>query len=250
MKKASVIIQILFALSGTFCLLNGIIISMTSNFNLGNILTLLLGITLLVVSVMWEKLKKLCPKWLKTIFFTALAIIFVFSSCLYFYGKSDNVTYDEDAIIVLGAGLRGSRPSSTLKGRLNAAYEYHKENPDALIVVSGGQGHDEDITEAEAMETYLVSLGVPKDKIVKEEKSTSTYENFVFSKKMLDARLESGYKIAYISNDYHVFRAGKIASDAGFENATHAHSDTIWHSVLPGTLRECIGVMKYYILGN
>lgn len=250
MKKATVIIQILFALFGTFCLFNGMIISMTSNLNLGNILTLLLGITLITVSAMWEKLKILCPKWLKTAFFAALSIVLIFSSSLYFYGKNDNVTHDEDAVIVLGAGLRGSRPSSTLKGRLNAAFEYHKNNPDALIVVSGGQGHDEDITEALAMETYLINLGVPKDRIIKEEASTSTYENFVFSKKLLDTQLESSYKIAYISNDYHVFRAGRIAHDAGFENTTHVHSDTIWHSVLPGVLRECIGVMKYYILGN
>lgn len=223
---------------------------MTSNLNLGNILTLLLGVVLVLVGVFWGKLKAGAPKWFKATFFIFLAIVFVFSSSLYLYGKADNVTYDEDAIIVLGAGLRGSRPSSTLRGRLNAAYEYHKQNPDALIVVSGGKGHDEDITEAEAMEAYLVNLGVPTEKIVKEEKSTSTFENFVFSKEILDGLLGENYKIAYISNEYHVFRAGHIAKKAGFENATHAHSDTIWHSVLPGTLRECVGVMKYFILGN
>lgn len=239
-----------FLCFGTFSLFNGIIISMTSNLNLGNILTFLLGAVLVLAGLLWEKLKKLAPKWLKILFFALLCIVLVFASSLYFYGKNDNVTYDEDAIIVLGAGLRGSRPSSTLKGRLNAAFEYHKNNPDALIVVSGGKGHDEDITEAEAMETYLVNLGVPKEKIVKEEKSTSTYENFVFSKEILDGLMEKNYKIAYISNDYHVFRAGHIANKACFTDTTHAHSDTIWHSVLPGTLRECIGVMKYFILGN
>lgn len=242
--------RILFLCFGSFCLFNGIIISMTSNFNLGNILTLLLGIVLLSVGVFWEKMRTKAPKWLKTTFFTLLAVVLIFASSLYFYGKTDNVTYDEDAIIVLGAGLRGSRPSSTLKGRLSAAYDYHKENPKALIVVSGGKGHDEDITEAEAMEKYLINLGVPKEKIVKEEKSTSTYENFVFSKEILDGLLGDNYKIAYISNDYHVFRAGKIARDSGFENTTHTHSDTIWHSVLPGVLRECTGVAKYFVLGN
>ncbi len=244
------ILRYLFSLFGTFCLFNGIIISMTSNFNLGNILTLTLGVVLLLVSIFLDTLKKHCPKWLKIFFFVMLSVVFVFSSSLYFYGKNDTVTHDEDAVIVLGAGLRGSRPSATLKGRLYAAFEYHKENPDALIVVSGGQGHDEDISEAEAMEIYLLNLGVPKDRIIKEDKSTSTYENFVFSKRMLDSRLGNGYKIAYISNDYHIFRAGRIASDAGFENITHIHSDTIWHSVLPGVLRECIGVMKYFMLGN
>ncbi len=246
----SVILQSLFPIFGTFCLFNGIIISMTSNLNLGNILTLLLGIVLIFVGMFWQKLKEICPKWLKATFFVLLAVVMIFSSSLYFYGKSDNVTHKEDAVIVLGAGLRGDRPSSTLKGRLNAAYEYHKENPNALIVVSGGKGHDEDITEALAMERYLVSLGVPKDKIIKEEKSTSTFENFVFSKTILDGLLGNDYKIAYITNEYHIFRAGRIAHNAGFENTTHIHSDTIWHSVLPGVLRECIGVIKYFVLGK
>ena len=72
----------------------------------------------------------------------------------------------------------------------------------------------------------------------------------MFSKEILDGLLGDNYKIAYISNDYHVFRAGHIVKKAGFENKTHAHSNTIWHSILPGTLRECIGVMKYFVLGN
>lgn len=244
------VFRLIFLCLGTFSLFNGIIISMTSNFNLGNILTLLLGAVLLGVGMCWKKLRSSAPGWLKTTFFALLTIVFVFASSLYFYGKADTVTYDEDAIIVLGAGLRGSTPSSTLRGRLNAAFEYHKHNPDSLIVVSGGKGHDEDITEAKAMETYLAGLGVPKEKIIKEEKSTSTYENFVFSKNILDRLLGDDYKIAYISNDYHVFRAGWIAKNAGFKNTSHTHSDTIWHSVLPGTLRECVGVMKYLILGN
>ena len=245
-----IILQALFLAFGTFCLFNGVIISMTSNLNLGNILTLLLGGMLVFVGMFWSRLSKECPKWMKTSFFILLTIILVFSSSLYFYGKSDNVTYDEDVVIVLGAGLRGDRPSSTLKGRLNAAFDYYKKNPDCLIVVSGGQGYDELISEALAMERYLINLGVPAEKIIKEEESTSTFENFMFSKMILDGLLEKQYTVAYISNEYHVFRAGRIACDAGFESAAHIHSDTIWHSVLPGVLRECVGVMKYYVLGN
>ena len=250
MNRALKMWQSVFMVAGAFCLFNGIIISMTSNLNLGNILTLIMGFVLLSVGFLWDMFKTRCPKWLKTVFFIALAIVFMFSTSLYLYGKSDNVTYDEDAVIVLGAGLRGSRPSSTLKGRLNAAYEYHKGNPDALIVVSGGKGYDEDITEAEAMETYLVNLGVPKDSIIKEEKSTSTYENFTFSKSILDGILPDGYSVTYVSNEYHIFRAGQIARDAGFESTSHIHSSTLWHSVLPGVLRECVGVAKYFVLGK
>ena len=246
----SAVIRTLLLCLGTFCVLDGFFLSLTSNANFGNYLTVFSGLVLICVGVFWKLLGKSAPKWLKIAFSALLCITLAFSSCLYFFGKSDSVTYNEDALIVLGAGVHGERPSLTLKGRLDAAYEYHKRNPDSLIVVSGGKGNGEDITEALAMERYLSSLGVPGEKIVKEEKSTSTFENFMFSKKILDGLFEKDCKCAYITNEYHVFRAGKIAEKAGFKAVSHAHSDTVWHSVLPGVLRECAAVIKYFLVGS
>ena len=165
------------------------------------------------------------------------------------YGRTDTLTGDEDAIIVLGAGLRGDRVSLTLRDRLDAAIDCFDQNPDVLIVVSGGQGPQEDITEALAMERYLMEHGVPADRIVKEDRSTSTAENFAFSKALLDKRLGENYSVAYITNDFHILRAGQVASRQGFDQITHAHSSTVWYLVVPHCLRECVAVLWYWISG-
>lgn len=100
------------------------------------------------------------------------------------------------------------------------------------------------------MERYLKDKGVAEEVIVKEDKSTSTYENFVFSKKLLDDRLGKSFKVAFVTNEYHIYRALGIAENAGFKDLTHLHSNTRWYSVLPGTLRECLAVMKFRVFGN
>lgn len=238
----------LFILLGGGVLLNGIVLSFTSNFNIGNILTLLLGAGVLLATIFIRRVLKI-PK----LILGALSLVLVFflglSVFLICFGSADTVDYKEDAVIVLGAAVHGEKPSLALRRRLDKAAEYHKKNPYALIIVSGGQGPQEDISEAEAMEKYLLSKGVDPDMIIKEDRSTSTEENFKFSKEILDTLFPEGFSVGYISNDYHIYRAGLIASRAGIENATHLHSSTIWHSVLPGTLRETGAVLYSWVAG-
>lgn len=81
------------------------------------------------------------------------------------------------------APLRGERVSLTLKLRLDAALEYLEHSPNTAVIVSGGKGDGENISEAEAMKRYLVSHGVDEGRIITEDKSTSTWENFKFSKR-------------------------------------------------------------------
>ena len=163
------------------------------------------------------------------------------------YGKSDSTTYTEDAVIVLGAAVHGKSPSLTLKKRLDKAVEYHKQNPNAIIIVSGGQGAQEDISEAEAMEIYLIDQGVAADKIIKEDKSTSTTENFTFSKEILDKHFNKEYTTCFITNEYHVLRAADCAKDVGFDDISHLHSNTNLSYLMSGSLRECLAVIKHIV---
>ncbi|MCU9810564.1 YdcF family protein [Paraclostridium sp. AKS81] len=90
-------------------------------------------------------------------------------------------------MIVLGASVKNTTPSLTLRGRLDKAIQYLDESKDdCYIVVSGGKGSDEKLSEAKAMENYLVEHGVNKDKIILEDKSTNTYENFKYSKEKIE----------------------------------------------------------------
>ena len=164
------------------------------------------------------------------------------------YGAQDNATYTEDALIVLGAGINKTTPGPTLKGRLDTAVSYHKRNPSALIIVSGGQGPQEDITEAIAMRDHLVFSGVDESVIILEEEATSSYENFLFSKGLLDLYLGDEYTVAFVTNEYHVYRAELYATAAGLDSVTHVHSSTPTYIIIPNMLREFVATAKALLI--
>lgn len=121
-------------------------------------------------------------------------------------------------IIVLGAGLDGYKVGKTLQSRLDKALEYYKLNPNAKIIVSGGQGKDEMISEAVAMKRYLIENGVNENKIIKEDKATTTLENIKFSKDILKNRKDENAKVLIVTNEFHLTRAMIIANILGVEN--------------------------------
>ena len=119
-----------------------------------------------------------------------------------------------DYLIVLGAQVKGTRVSRALKQRLDRAAEYLRENPKALVIVSGGQGSGEDITEAEAMEEYLLEAGIGQERIRKEEESVNTVQNIRFSRELMEGEEPS---VGIVSNDFHIFRAVHIAKAQGID---------------------------------
>ena len=132
-------------------------------------------------------------------------------------GEQDNSALPADAVIVLGAGVNGETPSLILQSRIDAAGEYLSLHPDIPVVLSGGQGPGEDVSEAEAMRRGLAALGAEDDRLLLEDRSTSTAENFAFSKALLQ---EHGVDtdtavIAVVTSDFHCFRAHLIAGREG-----------------------------------
>ncbi len=112
-------------------------------------------------------------------------------------------------VIVLGAKVkRGAIPSKALAFRLDAALTYARQYSNVNLIVSGGQGADEDATEASVMKKYLIDQGFPESKIVIEDQSTSTYENLLNAKRIVGNDLE-GFTI--VSSDYHLARAKMLA---------------------------------------
>lgn len=239
---------ILMAL-GAVIIANAVIASFLSNMNTGILLTYALGAIFLLCGVFFKSIIKRVPKWVKCVISTGVLLVTIFVLFLFLYGSSNNVTYKEDAVIVLGAGIRGEELSENLKNRLDRAVDYHSKNPNAVIVVSGGQGPQEDITESLAMERYLLEQGLSEDKILKEENATSTKENFQYSKELLDGHFNAPYSTAFITSDYHIYRAESTAKLVGFESITHCHNSTPWYMILPNGLRECLAVVKLWILG-
>ncbi|MGE7928597.1 YdcF family protein [Lysinibacillus xylanilyticus] len=149
-------------------------------------------------------------------------------------------------IIVLGAKVKpGGIPSLSLKNRLEEAVKYLNKYPHVKVIVSGGQGADEDQTEASVMFKYLLDKGIDTNRILVEEQSTSTYENLLFSKELLPKGTK---KITILSNDFHLKRAKYLAESLGFEVDVVA-AETPKSVEIKLKLRERAALLKTYIIG-
>ena len=131
------------------------------------------------------------------------------------HGGADNDAIPAEAAIVLGAGVNGETPSLILHSRIERAADYLKRHPDTVAILSGGQGDGERISEAECMRRELVRRGVPEERLLLEDRSTSTTENFAYSKELLEELGLSETTVAVITSDFHCFRAHLIAQRAG-----------------------------------
>ena len=113
-----------------------------------------------------------------------------------------------DYVIVLGARVRGTTVTKSLRKRLDKAFEYIEKNDNTILVLSGGQGNGEDVSEAQAMYDYLVQKGVDKSRLLLEDKSTSTVENIEYSMKIIEKNSQNAtVEVGFITNNFHVFRA-------------------------------------------
>ncbi len=235
--------NVILTVIGALVFLNALAATIASHWHTGVVVCYLLGAALMVLGLFGDHFGRV-GEIVRVAAAVVTGIAAVCVTALFLGGTSDTVTYHEDAIVVLGASVVGKVPSKSLAQRLDVAVTYHDQNPEALIVVSGGQGSNEQISEAAAMRTYLLENGVDEACIVTEDRSTSTAENFEFSKAILDEHFDGDYTIGYITSDFHIFRAGCIARDVGYEDVTHAHSHTTWYTVVTNGVREILAVVK------
>lgn len=216
MKKSFLLITISSALGVMFLLpltLFGIL-------NVGNLAGLLFAAILLFYGVFFEKaneaFRSLWKKkpWKGVFSFLALivtaAAIFTAVITTKMFITANNPPEKETTVIVLGCKVNPNGPSLSLLKRLEAAYDYLRENPELYCVLSGGQGSDEPMSEAQAMYDWLTERGIDKKRLYLEDKSKSTYENLAFSKEIIkkEALPET---VTIITNDFHQYRAQKIA---------------------------------------
>jgi len=154
-------------------------------------------------------------------------------------------------VIVLGAGVNGTVPSLSLRERLDAAYDYLPANPDTVCIVSGGQGNNEDISEALCMFRDLTAKGIAPERIWMEDKSTSTGENIAFSLALIEEKTGSRPQSAGIlSNEYHLYRACRIAQGQGLHGIP-IPARTRWTSLyINYFLREIAAVWYYTLFGG
>ena len=156
-----------------------------------------------------------------------------------------------DYVVVLGCHVRPNGPSLTLLDRINAAYDYLTEHPDVIAVVSGGQGFDEPMSEAQCIYEHLVERGIDPDRVWIEDKATSTWENLNFSLDMIQERTGTRPDtLGIISSEYHLFRAGLQAKDCGVAPVRIPAVTSVISQRVNHFMREVAGVWYYLILGG
>ena len=154
-------------------------------------------------------------------------------------------------IVVLGAKVDEGNPSPSLKERIDAAYEYLSAHPDTIAIVSGGQGNDEPMTEAQCMYNCLVNAGIAPERIIKEEQATSTWGNLCFSLDIIEGLTgRRPDRLGVVSSEYHLFRTSLQAKAHGLEVLgipARTEDPVRW---LHYFLREICGVWHYILLGG
>lgn len=157
-------------------------------------------------------------------------------------------TNPTDAVVVLGAGLDKDQVTNALAYRLDAALALTEQLPDNVpVVVSGGQGADETIAEAEAMERYLIERGFPQERILKESASTSTFENMCYTRQTLSDAGFDARRITVVTNNFHMRRASLLAKRAGFEEVFCYGAPLDDYLKLTYYLREYFATVKSYL---
>ena len=230
MVAVILLIPILIFLSGVFLIINGFILLKKEGFSKANLLSPIMGIVILLFFVMmwiragfittdynhWINIPVLFIIYTYIIFGFAFVGFMMYSFVYLWLPKKQHY----DFIIVHGAGLlNGERVTPLLKRRIDKAVQafYRSKNPHIRLIASGGQGSDEKISEAQAIYNYLVeNTDVPKEAILLEEKSTTTYENLLFSKELGEQFVENP-RFLFVTNDYHVFRTSTYARQIGMQ---------------------------------
>ena len=250
--RKPVILPLLCILAGTACILYGITVMLVNSgskffcvWYAGGICFLLLS--LFIRKNIFAKLPKAVNALLAAC--VSLGIVFVLlTQGMVVSGFMDSEKENLDYIIVLGSQVKPSGPAVVTRLRLDRAYEYAVNNPDTVIIVSGGQGSNEPATEASVMKEYLVSKGIDESRIIAEDKSTNTSENLQFSMALTDGLQDSS--VGIVSSEFHMFRALAIAKKCGYTDTYGIPARSVRLYLPNNMLRESIGILKDLLMGN
>lgn len=216
--------------------------------NIGNVFGIVLGLLFIVTGTAFDVIVELCENTVIEILFIIAFILFIIFLILFIITLSKIVSHcsgnatNEKIIIILGCRVKGTKPTRALISRCKAGYEHLIKNKDSIAILSGGQGADEEISEAQCMKSVLISMGIDESRLIIEDKSTSTRENLEFSKKIIQSLGYSG-KIAIATNEYHLYRATLIARQCGL-NVSRLSGRSIRFLRIPAFTREVFGIWQ------
>ena len=212
------------------------------------LLSMLFSILLYVYLSVWPMIGNLRKNTLSTMLYVIISFsaVYVLSlMAMYSLSAILNLIHlkknrNADYIVVLGSGIIGKKVTPLLAARIERGMELLYSNPNAVLIMSGGQGPGEDIPESVAMAAYAVGKGVDAERIIMEQKSVSTEENLLFSRKLMD---KEAPKIVIVTTAYHVFRALILAKQQGLKCVGFG-AKTKWYFTLNALIREFVGYLR------
>jgi uncharacterized SAM-binding protein YcdF (DUF218 family) len=249
-------------LLAAYLVLNGITMARRESIRPGNLLSLLAGIgmfALFGLMVIATQRTRYTALDMFTIIIMLLSgfisfLLVSYVSYAFVYGRITALR-GADFVVVLGSGLiGGDRVPPLLASRLDRGRELYqalaarRATSAVLLIVSGGKGADERVSEAEAMARYLIERGVPADFVTREDQSRTTEENLAFSKAIME-RTRPRYRCIVVTSNYHVFRAAIVARRLGV-NGQVTGAQTAGYYWPSAILREFIAVFLSYKVVN
>jgi uncharacterized SAM-binding protein YcdF (DUF218 family) len=250
--KRGNILNLFFLVLGFIGIADTIIVrAFVQGMDLGVLLPSVIGVVFIILYLrpLWDKYYMKLNNVIKRIiywgFLVFLTIFIIVEGCIILGGiYKPRPEKQPEYVVVLGAGiLENGMPTLSLAKRLDRCIDYASEYPDTMIVVSGGQGKTEPMTEAEAMARYLVDRGVEPGRIILEDRATSTMENFKYTREIIGDVDE----ISFITNDFHVFRSGILAKRNGFKAYGYG-TPTPGIVLVNSYLREFFALIKSLLL--
>ncbi|EMF0048607.1 YdcF family protein [Enterococcus hirae] len=244
-----------------FLFWNGLLVLKRESRSLANLLTLLLAIFLTLYTIFQIFFIQYFPQWFNVLFTAVPLILFYLFVVFYnfitvsFLYQFNRPRYNQNYIIVLGAGLlNGETVSPLLAKRIDKAIAFYWAQSKAtlnppILLMSGGQGSDEKVPEAIAMKQYALAKGIPERYILVEANSKTTLENMRFSKELMDQQTGGPYRAIFTSNNYHIFRAGLYAKQAGLK-ADGIGAKTAFYYLPNAFLREYIAILVLHKKGH
>lgn len=231
-----------------FFFIEGIRVIRREGLKLSNLLSMLFSICLFVCLAVWPLMGTLEKNTFGRKLYAAVSFLAIYGlSLMAVYSLSAvlNLIHlrkkrKADYIVVLGSGIMGRKVTPLLAARIEKGMELLRHNPDAALLLSGGQGDGEDIPESEAMAAYAAEHGVDESRIIVERQSASTQENLLFSRELMDGQKPW---IILVTTAYHVFRALLLARQQGIQCVGFG-AKTKWYFALNALIREFIGYLR------
>lgn len=240
-------LKIIFIIIGVFLLLWYLAPLVSGIFNIGNAVGIAASSAMIVCGVFLDRMPHKARVAVLCVFIVgAAAFLSLFAYMAHYMNYKSVPESAAETVIVLGCKVDGTQPSLQLKNRCDVAAQFLKEKPFAVAVLSGGQGPDEDISEAECMKRLLVEAGIAESRLYLEEESTNTRENLSNSFEIIKENSLS-QSILVVTNEYHQCRAMLICRDLGLDLFHSRSCKTSAYTFLTFLTRDMLGVVKELI---